>query len=183
MSLAHLSKLKKCKSRWQKDMSREIIKLNIGCGRKQLTGFTNLDVMPYIDGNGKQIVDVVIDIEKEILPYKDNTVEEIRVDNVLEHVEELKFFLNECHRVLKEGGILKGVVPVAGTDYDFRDPTHKRHFIKSSFSYFTGQSVSKPNRPSHPKYADYGFLPWNQLQLEQENNLIYFILSPRKIIR
>lgn len=156
------------------------IKLNIGSGRKLFTGFTNIDIIQFVDGNGKEIVDVVMDIEKDKLPYEDDSVEFILIDNVLEHVENLRFVLNECHRVLKEDGILQGMVPVAGTEYDFRDPTHKRHFIKSTFSYFTGINPAMPSRPSHPKYADYGFLPWYEIELKQEDLLIHFKLSPRK---
>ena len=157
------------------------IKLNIGCGRKRITDFINIDVMPFVNGNNEQRVDIVMDIEKELLPYKDGAVEEIRVDNVLEHIGELKFFLNECHRVLSEKGILKGMVPVAGSKSDFRDPTHKRHFIIATFAYFIGESKVHKDMPSHPKYANYGFLPWNKIELQQEGELIFFELSPRKI--
>ena len=84
------------------------------------------------------------------------------------------------HRVLKEDGILKGMVPVAGSKEDFMDITHKRHFIKESFSYICGTNLAMKNRPYHPRYADYEVLPWIQKELKQKNNLIFFNLSPKK---
>ena len=162
-------------------MSDEKIKINLGGGRLVKSGYTNIDIVQFVDGNGKEVVDIVMDVEKDPLPFDDSSVHEILADNVLEHFANLKFTLNECHRVLKEDGFIEGVVPVAGTDVAWRDPTHVRFFVKSTFGYFTGSNPAKPDRPSHPKYADYGYLPWNQLELKEENDLIYFKMSPRKV--
>lgn len=159
----------------------EPIKLNIGSGRIRYTGFINIDCVQIIDGNGEKTVDIVMNIEKEKLPYADNSVSEIIVNNVLEHIENLKFVLNECWRVLKITCPISGCVSVAGTSVDFRDPTHKRHFIKDTFLYFSGQANwTKDKKPSHPKYADYGFLSWNMIKLEETENIIYFKMTPNK---
>lgn len=156
------------------------IKLNIGSGRLLFPGFTNIDIVGFIDGNGKEIVDKIMDIEKEPLPYKDKEVSEIKIDNVLEHIGELRFVMNECHRVLKDGGVMRGVVPVAGTRVDFKDPTHKRHFIWETFDYFTGTNPANTALPGHPKYADYGFKPWYMVRIIQSvDDLIYFEMTPR----
>lgn len=156
------------------------MKLNIGSGRIKKDGYVNIDCIQYIDKKGNKMVDLVLDIEKNPLPYDFSTVDEIEANNVLEHLSELRFVLNEFHRVLKISGFLIGVVPVAGSKKDFKDPTHKRHFIKDTFSYFCGASEAMDNRPLHPKYADYGFLPWDCIFLEQEDDLIFFKLKPRK---
>jgi len=156
------------------------MKLDIGCGRQPASGFIGIDKTQIIDGNGHQKVEVVMDIEKTPLPYLDNEIEQIRVMNVLEHLQNLQFVLNECWRVLKVDGVLEGCVPVAGSKEDFKDPTHVRHFIKDTFSYFCGVNPGLPHQPCHPKYADYGFKPWHQIELKQEDNLIYFKLTPRK---
>lgn len=161
-------------------MSDEKLKLNIGAGRIRKTGFKNIDIAQYVDGTGKALVYYVLNIEKQPLPFADNTVNEIVADNVLEHLYELIFPMNEMHRVLKIGGTLKGVVPVAGTKESYMDPTHRRFFIKATFDYFCGENLAIPNRPYHPRYADYGILPWNKISLEQKENLIYFELTPRK---
>jgi len=158
----------------------ETIKLNLGSGRRLIAGFINIDRVQIIDGNGKQIVDKVLDLEKEPIPYEDETITEILADAFLEHISNLKFLMNECHRVLIKGGILSGSVPVAGTDVDFRDPTHKRHFNKNTFMYFTGKADWNNEKPSHPRYADYGFKRWILKSLKQEGDIIYFKLKKPK---
>lgn len=170
-------------------METRQIKLNIGCGRLRLNGFIGIDKTQFIDGKGSECVDIVMDIERERLPFQENSVDEIVVENILEHIgfgkdnpdneEALIFFLNECHRVLKSTGIMRGNVPPADTKDAFKDITHKRFFIKETFSYLTGQSEVKLDRPSHPKYADYNILPWYQCYLDGK---IYFKLRPRKTL-
>jgi len=157
------------------------IKLDIGCGRMKGSEMIGIDIMPFVDGNGRQVVDVVMDIEKEELPFETGTVNSIRINNVLEHISELKFVLNECWRVLKYDGVMVGNVPVAGSKKDFQDPTHKRHFIPETFGYFTGVSLVNTNWPSHPRYANYGFKPWSFIEdLKVKHDEIYFNLAPRK---
>lgn len=159
----------------------ETTKLNIGSGRLRIDGFISIDRVQIIDGRGNNMVDVVMDVEKEYLPYKEDSVSEIVVDNVLEHILNLNFFLNDCHRVLMKGGILRGCVPVAGTDIDFGDPTHVRHFNKKTFGYFCGQAGwTDEKKPKHPKYADYGYLSWIMVDLVQEGDMIHFKMSPNK---
>lgn len=159
----------------------EITKLNLGSGRRLFKGFTNIDCIQIIDNNDKKLVDVVMDIDNEQLPYADNQIDEIIADNVLEHIENLKFVLNECHRVLKQDGTIRGCVPLAGTNLDFRDPTHKRHFVMATFDYFSGQAEwTNDKKPKHPRYADYGFLSWEILKLGEEEGLINFFMRPIK---
>jgi SAM-dependent methyltransferase len=161
-----------------------MIKLNIGSGRQTFSGFTNIDITQYIDKKGNEKVDIVMNIEKEKLPYEDNSVDEIKMDNVWEHLGEgFIFALNEAHRVLKPEGKLTGIVPLAGSEIDFGDITHKRHFNMKSFAYICGVNDAMKNRPNRPKYADYGVLPWNKIkvELDSERDLIFFELSPRKV--
>lgn len=165
----------------------ETSKLNIGCGRLRKKGFTGIDRVQFIDGNGDKCVDIVLDIEREALPFPDNSVQHILVENVLEHIgfhidnpkkqEALIFVLNECHRVLNENGILEGNVPPFPSNGAIRDITHKRFFVKESFDYLTGQNPAKLDRPGHPKYADYEVLPWYKVYIDDG---ISFKLRPRK---
>jgi len=156
----------------------EAIKLNIGSGRVRITGFTNIYKTQIIDGNGSKTVDILLDIEKEKLPFSDDSVEEIAVEKILEHLGYgLIFFMNECHRVLKADWILWGNVPAFGADGAIRDITHKRFFCTDSFDYFTGKSLANPAMPKAPKYADYGVKPWYKIYLDEG---IKFRLRPRK---
>jgi len=58
-------------------------KLNIGCGNKKLKGWINLDFSKEVN------LDIVHDLNKYPYPFKDNEIDEIYVDNVLECLNEL----------------------------------------------------------------------------------------------
>jgi ubiquinone/menaquinone biosynthesis C-methylase UbiE len=91
------------------------IRLNLGCASRPLKNYTNIDqdnmsVIKKRYPNLKKIKNLKIfnyNIFK--LPYKDNTVDEIRADGLIEHlsfIEEKKFFF-EILRVVKKGGIIR----------------------------------------------------------------------------
>lgn len=153
------------------------MKLNIGSGLTRIEGFINVDRVPCSDDKGNQYTDVICDIEKEPLPYPDNSVDEIACYETLEHIDNLIFVMNEMWRVLKPNGILKGKVPRENGRGALADPTHKRVFIKDTFDYFTGVNRHKKSRPSRPKNADYGIKPWYKISVDKK---IKFILRPRK---
>lgn len=161
--------------------AKDVRKINFGSGRVTLPGFANVDIYQNIGQNGKKQVDFVLDVEKEKLPFADDQIKYILADNVFEHLGEgFIFALNECHRVMKEGGLLEGCVPFANTIPDLKDPTHKRKFILETFTYFCGTGEAKPDRPVHPRYADYKILPWDKVDLSHDGDLINFRLTPRK---
>lgn len=151
-------------------------KLNIGSGFKRIDGFTNVDKINCVDSQGINYTDVVCDIEKNSLPFEDNSIDEIACYETLEHLDNLIFAMNEMWRVLKPEGVLKGKVP--GTfSGSVADPTHKRIFVVESFDYFTGVNKHHPDRPARPMDADYGIKPWNKISVDKG---IRFVLSPRK---
>ena len=153
------------------------MRLNIGSGFTRRKGFTNVDYVPCIDDKGEQFTDVICNIEKEQLPYEDDSVDEIACYEVLEHLDDLIFAMNEMWRVLKPEGILKGKVPREGGRGALADPTHKRVFITDTFDYFTGANRKDSSRPLRPKNTYYGIKPWYKIKV---NKNIEFILRPRK---
>lgn len=75
------------------------LKVNFGCGENKLEGWKNHDSE--------------LDITKP-LPYRDNTVEMILIEHVVEHVssgQALQFF-REARRILKPKGVLRVCIPV-----------------------------------------------------------------------
>jgi len=88
-----------------------VIRLNIGCGKKQEKGFINLDLRDL----GQ---DIVWDI-REGIPFPDNSVDLIWSQHVMEHFNESESqaVLREMHRVLKPGGVMVHTTPHAS------DPT------------------------------------------------------------
>ena len=76
------------------------IRLNLGSGDSPDKYYTNVDI------RGLDEVDVVADIRD--LPYKDNSVAEIKSKNTIEHFgrHEITSVLKEWVRVLKPGGTI-----------------------------------------------------------------------------
>lgn len=84
--------------------------VNIGPGNNGRQGWVNVDVFA---GEG---VTCVYDCRKQ-LPFPDRSVRGIFCEHVFEHfdyTEEVPYFVSECHRVLRKGGVLRIVVPDAG---------------------------------------------------------------------
>jgi SAM-dependent methyltransferase len=52
-----------------------------------------------------------IDFEKDKLPYSNSTIDQALMFNILEHIYNHQFLVNEAYRVLKPGSKLLGFVP------------------------------------------------------------------------
>jgi len=79
-------------------------RLNLGCGPDRKEGWINADILIRSD--------YYIDVTKK-LPFPDNSIDFIFSEHVIEHLtkQECIFFLKECHRVLRIGGILRFSTP------------------------------------------------------------------------
>lgn len=84
--------------------SERFKKLHFGCGSDYKKGWLNLDV--------NHIADYWVDVRNPI-KIPDNSAELIYSSHMVEHLEhhELMSHLKECHRILKQGGILRLGVP------------------------------------------------------------------------
>ena len=111
-------------------------RLNLGCGRNIKTGWVNLD-SANLPG-----VDIVHDIEKLPLPFNDEEFDEIRCDNILEHLEYIPV-LKDLHRILKPGGLLTARVPHFTSRNNYVDPTHKKRFSIDTFDFFVNKKTDK----------------------------------------
>ena len=105
-------------------------KINIGCGNKQMPGYTNLDSVA-LPG-----VDIVHDLDVYPWPLKDNEYEEVYCDNVLEHLSSIIKPMEELHRITPAGGKIKIIVPLFPSVWSFVDPTHKSVYTYFTFNYF-----------------------------------------------
>ena len=106
-------------------------KLNLGCGPTGIDGWINYDfgMLPFLNKMGilgliagfgliekKYVVKwpkfELVDIRKK-LPLEDNSINYIYCSHVLEHFEkwEVKNILLETKRILKDGGIVRIVLP------------------------------------------------------------------------
>ena len=106
------------------------IKLNLGCGKNYREGFINVDSSPYIKK------DLTLDLNKYPLPFDDNSVDYVLAMAIIEHLNDMKSFIEEIHRILKVGGKIRFRVPLAFTHIDSGDPTHKQHITPNTFNHF-----------------------------------------------
>jgi len=99
------------------------LKLNLGCGYNKLEGYVNVDNDPSCNP------DKIVDLEKK-LPWKDNSVDEIIISHVLEHLgQDTKSYFaiwKEFYRILKDGAEIYITVPHHRHDNFVHDPTHVR---------------------------------------------------------
>src|SRR5215813_9269378 len=78
------------------------MKINFGAGETKLEGYINID----LEENSKP--DIICDLRKAALPFKDNEVEMVQMLHCIEHIE-LKYWphvFNEFWRVLCPNGKL-----------------------------------------------------------------------------
>ncbi len=98
------------------------MKLNLGCGEKRLDGYLNVDKFGDPD--------LRHDLESFPWPWSDNTVDEIKLIHVLEHLgkdTEIYFgIFKEMYRVCKPDSLVYIVVPHYRHQFFYDDPTHVR---------------------------------------------------------
>ena len=71
--------------------------VNLGSGHRRVEGATNLDISPATRP------DVVHDLNRVPWPFPDTSFEEVLGYDVLEHVESVVAFMEEVHRISREG--------------------------------------------------------------------------------
>jgi SAM-dependent methyltransferase len=105
--------------------------LHLGCGKTKIPGAIGIDIVK-IPGS----VEIVHDLNSIPYPFKANTIEEIHMYHVLEHLDYPLKVIEELHRILALGGVLHIRVPHFSSMGAFSDITHKRPFGVTSFDCF-----------------------------------------------
>lgn len=109
--------------------SNGLVRLNIGAGVSFIPGFVNIDITDRGD--------ICLDLNRERLPFEDNSVDLIFTNHTIEHLDGYLHAIGEIHRVLKHGGeLLVGVPYVTLTEFNLVNPYHKQHFNEFSFDFF-----------------------------------------------
>lgn len=141
------------------------MKLNFGCGNSKMKGYIGIDRYDFGQGQG-----YILDLEKDKLPFKDNSVSDILCHHFLEHLWDVKHILNESWRVLEKDGVMGITVPY-GLWEGASNPTHHQIITESWFNFLTRDKT---------KY--YGYEQWKILELGKKSNgiEIYCRMSPLK---
>jgi len=105
--------------------------LNLGCGKVRIPGSLGVDRVKI-----EEYVDVVHDLDVIPYPFTSDSVDEIHLYHVLEHLHDPIKKMEELHRILKPGGVLHIRVPHFSSMGAFTDMTHIRPFGYSSFDCF-----------------------------------------------
>lgn len=111
------------------------MKLNLGCGLDKRREYLNCDKSKLVNP------DRVIDLEKK-LPFKNDSVDEILANHVLEHIVNFIPLMYELIRICKSGAIIKVKTPFYSAWGQFNDPTHVRFFSPKTFDYFNKGTYS-----------------------------------------
>jgi hypothetical protein len=105
------------------------MRLNLGCCDAPLPGFTNVDLVP---GPG---VDQVADL-RQPWPWPESSIQYVRAWDVIEHLPDKIFTMNELFRVLAPSGQAELAVPTTDGPGAFQDPTHVSFWNRRSFLYY-----------------------------------------------
>ncbi len=81
--------------------SRGKLKIDIGCGSHKREGFLGIDSV-----TGEQ-VDFVVDVEKESLPFPDNSVDHVFSNHAFEHIVSPQHVLREIVRVCRHDALVE----------------------------------------------------------------------------
>lgn len=126
-----------------------MIKLNLGCGSNKKAGFVNVDQFgdPDLRHN----------LEEFPWPWEDNSVAEIWMIHVLEHLGQSTAvylrIIQELYRICAPGALIRIHVPHFRHDFFFADPTHVRVVTPLGLQLFSQrlnrhwQSVGASNSP------------------------------------
>jgi acetyltransferase-like isoleucine patch superfamily enzyme len=107
-----------------------LVRIDLGCGARKAPGFIGVDIFPAPG------VDIVADLSTAF-PFEDNSVDELRAYDFIEHLPDRLRTMNEIWRVCKDGALVDLFVPSTDGRGAFQDPTHVSFWNVNSFKYFT----------------------------------------------
>ena len=124
------------------------MRLNLGCGDKRMPGWRNVDKIAMCNP------DEVVDLERLPWPWPDDSVEEILLSHVLEHIGQTPDvylgIIKEIYRVCRDGAKITIVVPHPRHDHFLQDPTHVRVVTPEGLNMFSQAANRRLIAPAGP---------------------------------
>ncbi|MBF0170343.1 MAG: class I SAM-dependent methyltransferase [Nitrospinae bacterium] len=118
--------------------------LDLGCGSAKTPGALGVDRWPAPG------VDLLADMASGYLPFADETLDAVVMNDALEHVSDPPRLVGEIARILVPGGTLAVRVPHYTSIHAWSDFTHKSFFSVESLKHLTG---------GHAAYRHYSATP------------------------
>ncbi|WP_448561876.1 class I SAM-dependent methyltransferase [Trichothermofontia sp.] len=114
------------------DQAQQPLRLNLGCGSRKMAGYLNVDRF----GNP----DLHLDLEQLPWPWADNSVSEICLIHVLEHLGKTADIylgiIQEMYRICQPEALVHIVVPHPRHENFLNDPTHVRAITPTGLRLF-----------------------------------------------
>lgn len=147
--------------------------LHLGCGLSKIDGAVNHDISRH-----SEHVDVAHDLDVTPWPWADGEFGRIVALDVFEHLSSpVESWLNECHRILSDGGESIIRVPHYLHENAYTDPTHKRFFTTKTFDYWD------MDKELHKKYGCFYYGQsaswWSVASVSTDGVNIQFLLKRR----
>jgi hypothetical protein len=162
------------------------LRLNLGCGTRHLEGYINVDKFGSPEYQ--------LDLETFPWPWEDNSVAEIEMSHVLEHLgQQTEVYLKiiqEIYRICKPGAKVHIKVPHHRHDNLLHDPTHVRPITVYGLSMFSqkfNQERQAKGYPTTPlgiylgvdfELVETNYIPseiWYKLETERANDTEYLL--------
>lgn len=103
---------------WMKEVALHVAKgvmLDYGCGGQPYRALFGEKITRYIGADIAAAAGVKLDIEflpEQSLPISNDEIDTVLSTQVIEHVNDVNFYLRECYRLLKPGGVLIITAPM-----------------------------------------------------------------------
>ncbi len=109
--------------------------LDLGCGNDKLDGAFGVDWDESSDA------DLRWDLNNVPYPLPAGHFERVRMQDVLEHLDDIPRVMREVWRLLAPGGIVEIRTPHYTSHYAYADPTHKHYYSLFSLDFFIEDSA------------------------------------------
>ncbi len=109
---------------------------DLGCGANKKDGFIGVDHVYNEEWKYPKEKFIGQDLDHDVWNIPTNSVIELYCSHFIEHVKDIKAFMEECYRILAPGGIITFIAPYYTSIRAFQDYTHVRPISENTFIYF-----------------------------------------------